>query len=167
MFGWKNMINKPLSDKLLLFLQQYLSFYTDFLQLEADKYSDISQSHISQLDERVNTEEAYMLKSRGLEMERARLWEEAGSPEATFLELIPLFDPSVQEQAKGIYKELLQVLYELKETNLRCNHLTELKLHRIEVDIQKLKKHPELQKQYDSKAAREGYSLSGVLSKKI
>jgi hypothetical protein len=161
------MIDKSLSEELLLFLQQYLAFYKEFLLLEADKYDDMVNNRLNLLDERVKNEEACMLKSRGMEIERSKLWAKAGSPEVTFLQLIPLLDSSLQDKAKEIYDELLQVLYDLKETNLRCNQLTELKLHRIEADIEKLKMNPELQKQYDAKAILEGYSPSGILSKKI
>lgn len=161
------MIDQSLSEELLLFLRRYLAFYKEFLLLEANKYDDMVQNRLNLLDEHVKTEEAYMLKSRGMEAEREKLWAKAGYPGVTFLQLVPLLDPSLQEQAKGIYDELLQVLYDLKETNLRCNQLTELKLHRIEADIQKLKKDPQLQKQYDAKAILEGYSPSGILSKKI
>jgi len=165
MINGEIMINKTLSDKLLLFLQEYLSFYKEFLQLETEKYNDMTQNNIGLLDERVKTEQAFMLKSKGLELERERLWAQAGSPNSTLQESIPLFDSSVQGQLKEIYKELLQVLFDLKETNLRCNYLTELKLHKVEVDLQKLKNHPELEERYDSKA--KSHPASGVLSKMV
>ncbi len=160
------MINKTLSDKMLPFFQKYLAFYKDFLQLETDKYNDMANNIVSTLDKRVKTEQAYMLKSKGLEIERDKLVAQTGSPKSTFRQLIPMFDPSMQDQIREIYEELSQVLLYLKEINLRCNQLTELKLHKIEIDCQKMSKNPELQKQYDSRA-REGHVYKSILSKKI
>jgi len=57
-------------------------------------------------------------------------------------------------------------LLDLKQTNLRCNQLTQLRLHRIEIDLQKIAKNPDLQKHYDSRA-REGHVYKSTLSKKI
>lgn len=160
------MINKTLSDELLLFFLRYLAFYNEFLQLETDKYDDMSHNIISSLDERVKVEEAYMLKSKGLEIERDKLIAQTELPKATFLQLIPLFDESVRDQIQEVYEELSRVLQDLKQTNLRCNQLTQLRLHRVEVDLQKIAKNPDLQKRYDAQA-REGHVYKSKLSKKI
>ncbi len=99
-------------------------------------------------------------------MERDKLIAKTGSPESTFRQLIPMFEPSLQPQAKSIFDELSQVTLNLKEINLRCNQLTELKLHRVEKDIGKLKNNPELQRIYSSKA-EEGSTPPSILSKKV
>ena len=160
------MINKTLSDELLSFFLRYLAFYSEFLQLETDKYDDMAHNIISSLDERVKVEEAYMLKSKGLEIERDKLIAQTELPKATFLQLIPLFDESVRDQIQEVYEELSRVLLDLKQTNLRCNQLTQLRLHRVEVDLQKIAKNPDLQKRYDAQA-RKSHVYKSILSKKI
>lgn len=160
------MIDKELAEKLLKFLRKYLDFYKGFLQLESEKYNDLTCNNIKSIDERVKTEEVYMLKSRGLEIERDRLVAQTGNPTATFRELIPMFDSSLQPQVQAIFDELSQVLLNLKKMNLNCNKLTELKLHRIKNDLKKLKNNPELQKIYSSKA-EEGFAPKSILSRKV
>nr|WP_319488418.1 flagellar protein FlgN [uncultured Caproiciproducens sp.] len=160
------MMDKDLADKLLKFLRGYLIFYKEFLQLESEKYSDLTSNNISSMDERVKTEEAFMLKSRGLELERDRLVALTGSPNATFRQLLPMFIPSLQPEAKEIFDELSRVMLDLKEMNMRCNHLTELKLHRVKIDLNKLKNNPELQTIYNAKI-HEGTMPPCVLSKKV
>lgn len=160
------MIEQTLADELLHFLQRYLAFYKEFLQLETDKYNDLSINNVSALDERVKAEEVFMLKSKGMELERDKLVACTGKPEAKFRELIPLFDEPLQKQIKDIYDELSKVLLDLKEMNIRCNYLTELRLHRIEIDLKRLENRPELQKLYNAQA-REGRASGGFLSKKI
>lgn len=160
------MIDRTLSNEFLLFFQRYLAFYREFLHLETEKYNAITGGNLSSLDDHVKAEQAYMLKSRGLELERDKLMTRTSSPKATFQELIPLLDESVQKDAQMIYQDLSQVLQNLKHTNIQCNYLTKLKLHRIENDFKKLKDHPELQKQYNAQAIENGIS-SSILCKKV
>lgn len=160
------MIEQSLAEELFQFLQRYLVFYKEFLQLETDKYNDLAINNVSSLDNRVKTEEVFMLKSKGLELERDKLVARTGKTDTTFRELIPLFGQPLQEQVKNIYNELSKVLLDLKEMNLRCNYLTELRLHRVETDLKKLENRPELQKLYNAQA-REGGTSGGLFSKKI
>jgi hypothetical protein len=162
----KMMVNLPLSNEFLLFFQRYLSFYKEFLHLETGKYNDIISNNLGSLDEHVKTEQAYMLKSRGLELERAKLMAQTETPNATFKEMIFLFDLSVQDQIKLLYNDLSEVLLNLKNMNLRCNYLTKLKLQRVEIDLKKLKNQPELQALYNAQAHENGISTS-IFSKKI
>lgn len=160
------MIDQSLADELLCFFQRYLSFYKEFLQLETEKYNDMAVNNISSLDQHVKNEEVFMMKSRGLELERDKLVARTGKPEATFHDLISLFEHPFQEQINQIYNELSKVLLDLKEMNLRCNYLTELRLHRIQIDLKKLEKRPDLQKLYNVHA-REGKAPVNFISKKI
>lgn len=160
------MINKKLSDELVLFLEHFLDFYKNFLQMEAEKYEDISHNNLAKLNQYVKDEQAYMLKSKGLELERDKLVAQTGVPKATFRELIPLCDKTVQAHLQEIYDELSNVLLDLKETNTRCNYIAELRLHRVEVNLKKLSNNPELQKIYTQKA-HEGAMPLNILSKRI
>ena len=159
-------MDRALSEQLIDFLKRYLVFFQEFLLLETEKYRDITQNRVDKLDAHVKTEEAYMLKSRGMELERDRLMKQTPLPTATFRELLPLFDSSLRTQAEELYQELSGVVLELKEMNLRCNYLAELRLRRVEMEIKKIKNQPELQKKYDAKA-REECQSRGFISKKV
>ena len=136
---WKViMINKNLSDELLSYFERCLIFYESFLQIETNKYNDVVNDIISALDQHVKDEEVYMLKAKGLEIERSKLIAQTENPEVNFRELIPLLDDSVREQARQHYEKLSAVLLDIKEVNQRCNHLTELKLHQIQNYLKKL-----------------------------
>lgn len=159
-------MDRALSEEFVGFLNRYLTFFREFLALETEKYQDISHNRISRLDGHVKAEEAFMLKSRGMEREREQLMQRSESAAATFRELLPSFDPAVRPQAEDLYNEVSAVLIELKEMNLRCNYLTELRLRRVDAEIKKRKKQPELQKKYDAKAREESKS-AGFISKKV
>ena len=92
--------------------------------------------------------------------------QQANAPGASFRELLPLFDETVRPDAEQLYDKLSAAILELKEMNLRCNYLTELRLHRIDTEIKKIRNQPELQKKYDAKA-REESKRSGFISKKV
>ena len=108
------MISESLADEFIRFFQNYLSFYKEFFQLETEKYDDISKNRVSRIDAHVKKEEAFMLKSRGLELERDRLVAKTEHPKATFRELIPLFEPPQRGQIQKIYNELSKVLLYFK-----------------------------------------------------
>lgn len=161
------MTSQAFAEEFVRFFQDYLSFYRDFLQLETDKFNDISANRVEHLDDHVKTEEAFMLKSRGLELKRDRLVTQAGGSETTtFRELIPRFDSPYRDRLQQIFDEFSVVIVNLKEINLRCNYITELKLHRVQTDIKKLENRPELQKHYDAKA-KERVEAPGFISKKV
>lgn len=160
------MIDQRAAEELYCFFQGCFAFYQDFLALETEKYSDITVNRYDTLDQYVKKEEVFMLKAKGLEQERSRLLSLTERPDATFRDLLPLVEPPVQEPMEQLYRELSALLLKLKETNLRCNYLIELRLHRIKIELKKLENRPDLQKVYDA-AGREGGQGPQFLSKKI
>lgn len=160
------MISQQDAEQLRLFFQDCLSFYREFLELEKEKYDDIAANRLKNLDAQVKKEEVFMLRARGLEQERTRLMALAGCPDCTFRELLPLVEPPARQPLEELFAALGTVLPEVKEANLRCNFLADLRLHRIQTELKKLEKHPELQKVYDA-AGREGATKPQFLSKKV
>ncbi len=171
----KNLINEELSNRIISFFNKYLDFYKSFLKIESSKFNNLTNGNLKTIDESVKEEEAYMLKAKGLEVERDKLLAEAANPKATFSQLIDILSPAYSTEAKKIYEELSQVLLDLKEMNTRCNCLTELKLNRANREIDKIQNNPELKKTFDSKvnklydstAKNKNISTNGLFSKKI
>ncbi|MDU7336983.1 MAG: flagellar protein FlgN [Clostridium sp.] len=159
-------MNRQLSWEFVDFLNRYLALFQEFFVLETQKYQDIAQGQIDKINEHVKAEEVFMLRSKGMEAERERLMKRADFPEATFRELLPHFDPEVKDEAEELFEKLSNITMELKEMNLRCNYLTELRLRKVDAALKKINKQPELQKKYDAKAKEETKS-SGFISKKV
>ena len=160
------MINKNLSDELLSYFERCLVFYESFLQIETNKYNDVVNDILSALDQHVREEQAYMLRAKGLEMERGKLVAQIENPEANFRELIPLLDDSVREQAKKHYENLSAVLLDIKEVNQRCNQLTELKLHQVQNYLKNLDNQDVMQKGYNN-LAQERVKPLNMVSRKV
>jgi hypothetical protein len=162
----KAMINQTLSNEFILFFRKYLAFYEQFLHIETEKFNKLVSGEFESIDDQVKQEEVFMLKARGLEKEREKLMMDINCPKSTFKEVISQLDPSVQDEASTIYSILSQTLQNLKHSNLKSNYLIKLKLHRIEVNLEKLKSRPDLQKQYNAQAV-ENTAHKSILSKKV
>lgn len=160
------MISKQLSDEFIVFLKQYLSFYQEFLELETKKHEVITQNNRDELDHYVTKEQAYLLKSKGIESRRDDILNSCGFKDYTLHDFIPKLDPSVQEIANTLYLKLSDVLLDFKSINSRCNSLIELRLHKINNQIQQLEKEGKLPQSYNNNA-KTGNAPINIISKKI
>ena len=160
------MITKEFSNEFALFLEGYLNFYKGFLEIEQKKYESIVKNDIKSLDNYVIAEQALLLKSRGLEVQRDRLMAQNGNETVSLKEFIPMLDESCYEKVSATYAELSDSLLDLKDINSRSNSLTELRLHKISNQIKRLEKQPELQKAYNNSAKTDIRSMN-IISKKI
>lgn len=163
------MLTKQLSDELEIFLQRYLAFYKDFLQVELEKFDAVSSGDVKKIDSHVVKEQALMLQSRGFELERDQLISKELKLPITFKELIPLFDDDNREAASAMHDELSSILLDLKDVNNRSNTLAELQLHKIDNNIRQLEKKPAMAADYNNsaKVASRGKTKSGVISRKV
>jgi len=131
------MMEETLAREILLFLEDYASFYKDFLQLETQKYESIVSNNLELMDSFSSQEQAYKLKARGLEQKRENLLKEAGYEKITFRKLLDQLPESSRGKAADLFRGLSSVILDLKEINLRSIYLVEIRLHRIENMIKK------------------------------
>lgn len=160
-------MEKSLQIKISDFLRDYCRFYKDFLNLEKEKLDDIRQGRYEALDKHIRNEEAFVLKSRGLEAERLSLMERLGKKDAVFSEIIPMFDETVRPQLLEIFDEFSKTIFELKEVNSTCNELAQLKLTTIQNVLKKMNGEGGLSGIYDKQAKNLGDVKSSFISKKI
>lgn len=160
------MLKKATADSLKSFFKRLVDFYRKFLQLETIKYQDVKAGRLDRLDQHIRSEQAYLLKARGLEKERLSLQKKAGCPAATFRELIPLFEPEQQENMRQLYADLSGVIRELKQTNENCNRLTGVKLQQATLILDKLRNTPELAAVYNERV-KKANQPSVLFSKKV
>lgn len=161
------MLTKEFSKEFVSFLQEYCHFYRSFLDIEIQKCEAISRNDLALLDQFLTTEQALLLKSRGFDRRRDALIEQSHLEKTISLkEIIPQLDEAVIESANSIFKELSEIILDLKEINFRANAITELRLHRVSNAIKQLENQPDLQKAY-SNTAQVGSSPTSFISKKI
>jgi flagellar biosynthesis/type III secretory pathway chaperone len=160
------MIDERTSSRMISYFSRLLEFYQKFLDFETEKYGCLEQNKLDKLNDFMKREQAFVLKARGLEQERAGLMRQTPQPKARFREVIPLFPSGSREQIQNLYEKLSSVLTELKETNHRSSLLMERKLRRASAVVDRLKGQTDLQKIYGQKIGNGGFH-PGFLSKKI
>ncbi|MCI1965306.1 MAG: flagellar protein FlgN [Oscillospiraceae bacterium] len=158
------MLDEETSDRLISYFKRLLDFYREFLEFETKKHGYLEQDRLDQLDACMKREQAFVLKARGLEQERAAIMQNTPTPSARFREIIPLFPSGCRQQIETLYENLSSVLVKLKETNRKSNLLTEQKLRQTSVVLDRLKGHTELKKIYGRKPTD---PPAGLFSKKI
>lgn len=160
------MMNAAMSDKLYAFFGGVLEFYRNFLSLETEKYGDIAAGRLRAVNARMAKEQAFVMRAKGLELERRKLLAEAGAEQATMRELIPMLPLEKQPDLRMLYTELSRTVNSLKRTNDRCQELTKVKLKQVSNKLSSLENHPELKQIYGSTPKQEP-GTDGFFSIKI
>ncbi len=160
------MIDAALSDKLYVLFSDTLEFYRSFLALEAEKYGDLVAGSPDAINACMTKEQAFIMKAKGLELERHQLLEETGEEKETLRELISALPAEKQPAMRELYTELSRTVNSLKHTNDRCQQLTKIKLRQISKTLSNLEDHPELKRIYGS-APKQAPGTDGVFSIKI
>lgn len=162
------MIDSTLSNKFISYFTKLIAFYKDFFALESTKYNDIKSGNFKMLDGHMKKEQVFIMKAKGLEVERQKLMDQTEKPKATFKEIIPLFDDGKRGQLQALYGELSSVVTDFKKLNTNCNALTESKLRRASFVLSKLKNSPELRKTYNEKVKQSlDPGMAKFLSEKV
>lgn len=151
---------------LLNLMSRQLTFYKEFLQMQNVKLDDMSNDRMRALDEHVKSEEVYFLRSKGLEQERNNFLKKRNLSDQTLREIIKTFPEEDVQSGQEIFDKLSTVILELKQVNLRCNSIAQLRLHRIDVAIKQSQNNPELQKVYQGDAST-AKPQRDLLSRKI
>lgn len=160
------MIDAKQSDRLLHFFEEMFSFYQDFLAFEQEKYGIIVSGDFAKLDEALKREQAFTLKARGMESERAELLEEIGAEGSTFRELIPQIEPSRQKKMQALYEDISSAVGRIRQTNERSSRMIQVKMGHVSKVLANLENHPELKQIYNDKFNRQ-LNAENTFSRKI
>jgi len=145
-------------------MQQYVVFYKEFFEFETKKLEDVANNRIDLMDEHVKKEEVFLLKSRGFEVKREAFLKDAGLENMSMSEVIKTSPEEAEGKLEGVFSELSNLLLDLKEINLRCNSMIELRLHRIEKTLNQLEENQ--QKDYNN-SAKNDKKKTDFISRKV
>ncbi len=125
-------------DDLYNILKGQLSLYEEFLKVEEEKYNVILTDDIKRLDEIVSEEQAFFLKSRGLDQKRENILKELNLSGKTLKDVIEYVEECDKERFSDIHKRIYKALADFKEKNNQCQDLVQIRLHRAQAMIDKL-----------------------------
>ncbi|MEG1027617.1 MAG: flagellar protein FlgN [Oscillospiraceae bacterium] len=148
---------------IISFLKTYTEFYSELLTLEEEKYDIISKNEIKLLDAIVVKEQAMILKSRGIEIERDKIVEKEVGEKVVFSKLLEMFTDEHKQEITDIFNQFSDILLQIKEINYRCKSLTELRLHKIGNAISSIENKAKLKTEKPVKK----YDNKGFITKKV
>ncbi|MDD2495384.1 MAG: flagellar protein FlgN [Tissierellia bacterium] len=119
-------------------LKENVELYNNFLDLEYKKYGAVLNSDINLLDDIVSQEQAYYLKMRVLEQKREKTLKDLGLSDKTLKEIIVLSDDEQKTQLNEIYDRLNILINDVKKINNLCKTLIEIRLHKVDKEMNKL-----------------------------
>lgn len=160
------MLDSGTARKLTALFETMLGFYREFLALEEEKLDALKSSRLELLDPLLRREQAFVLRAKGLELDRQRLMEESGNSEATFHALLELFLPEEREKPKELYEELSSTIVRLQKVSSDSERLLKIKSTRAAAIISRLENDPQLRQVYSEKLSKAKPDRS-VFSKKI
>lgn len=160
------MINNDDAKDYLDLMCQYVSFYEEFIALEKLKMDTLSHNRLDQLDQHIKEEEAFLMRAKGLDQKRESFLSVYHLKGKKMREIIPLFPQPYQNDIQQKFNELSDILLSLKRINSRCNTMTELRLHRIQLKIAEMQNEPK-QQNARIKITKKGSRRDGKLSQKV
>lgn len=119
-------------------LKESTQLFSKLLELEHEKYDAVIKADIEMLDDIVSDEQAYYLKIRGDEQKIENLLEEIGCSGKTLREIIDMSQGEEKTKLINAYKELNELLKEVKKINRMCKTLIEVRLRRVDNALSQL-----------------------------
>lgn len=150
-------------EKLKKLLEESADLYTNFLELEYEKYDTVLKNDIETLDDIVSKEQAFYLKMRGLEQKREKLIDSMGMSGKTLKEIIELLGDEKSILIED-FDKLNNIISEVKKISHMCKTLLEVRLHRIDKAMSQL---GEKDNTYTNGEIKKTNGKSLIISKKI
>lgn len=160
---------KNILDELYNVLSQQYELYNNFLDVENRKHDAIIKDDIVELDKVVEEEQVFFLKSRGLESKRLKIAKELNMENMTLMDITRFVNDDEKPRFQDIHKKISMVLRDFKDKNTQCQDLTQIRLHRINMIINKLDSTGSYKKQYerDGQTGKIDVNRVNLVSKKI
>ncbi len=145
------MLDSGTARNLTALFETMLEFYQKFLAMEQEKLDVLKKGQLEALDPLLRREQAFVLRAKGLELDRQHLLEGTENSKATFRELLKLFVPEEREKPQKLYGELSAVINRLQKVSSDSERLLQIKSLRAAAVLNKLENDPKLRQIYNEK----------------
>lgn len=127
--------NTPSFDELITVLQETAQVTASITQIENSKAEAASEKMHGRLDSFIQTEQALILKLRGLEQKRMHLAESLGWKGLTFRQILEKASPEEKEQLQPEFDRLEENLKGLEHSRKASEQIINVRLHELQVAI--------------------------------
>lgn len=123
-------------------LQKVLLETSTFLQeiavVEEEKFQAAIKNHILVIEECIKKEQAFVLRSKGLEQKRRQIQKAMNAEDMTLKQIIENAAPEEKEALQAAYLELQKNIEIYQEIHGRAKTAIEVNLHKINAEIEHL-----------------------------
>lgn len=126
---------QDLFDSFTSVLEETIRLIGDIAQVETDKAEAASLRQHHLLDEYIQTEQAQILKLRGLEQKRTRLAKELGWDSLTFSQLLAKAPLRQSGQLRPLFEDLKQQLMWLQDSRGAAEQIIKVRLHELDMAL--------------------------------
>jgi hypothetical protein len=144
-------------------LKENTEIYARFLELEWEKYNAVIKDDVFALDDIVSQEEVSYLKMKGIEKKREKQIDLLGLKGKTLKEIIDISEDKYKTILLEQYEELNNIIEELQKINNSLKTVIEVRLRRIDKEMDSLGEKGNTYSGDKNKGAKEGI----LISKKI
>lgn len=120
----------PDYNKIIVFFDEYIAHYRDFLRFEYKKLDMINKDEIERLSDSLSTEQALIMKTNSLEGKREKLLSDAKG--TTFAELAENAPEEFRGRLTEQHEELSGLIFKIKELNDTANIIVSERLKKIQ-----------------------------------
>jgi len=147
-------------DSLYQLLKEYTEIYKMFLELEYDKYEAVIEDDVIALDNIVSQEEVYYLQMKGIEHKREKLLNSLELSGKTLKEIIDVAENESKIKLQEQFEELNNTIKELNKINDLLKTVIEVRLRRINKEMNNLGEKENTYTNDNSKNVTEGLLIS-------
>ena len=147
-------------DSLYQLLKEYTEIYKMFLELEYDKYEAVIEDDVIALDNIVSQEEVYYLQMKGIEHKREKLLNSLELSGKTLKEIIDAAENESKIKLQEQFEELNNKIKELNKINDLLKIVIEVRLRRINKEMNNLGEKENIYTNDKSKNVTEGLLIS-------
>jgi len=147
-------------DSLYQLLKEYTEIYKMFLELEYDKHEAVIKDDVIALDNIVSQEEVYYLQMKGIEHKRERLLNSLDLSGKTLKEIIDAAENESKINLQEQFEELNNTIKELNKINDLLKIVIEVRLRRINKEMNNLGEKENTYTNDNSKNVTEGLLIS-------
>jgi hypothetical protein len=147
-------------DSLYQLLKEYTEIYKMFLELEYDKHEAVIKDDVIALDNIVSQEEVYYLQMKGIEHKRERLLNSLDLSGKTLKEIIDAAENESKINLQEQFEELNNTIKELNKINDLLKTVIEVRLRRINKEMNNLGEKENTYTNDNSKNVTEGLLIS-------
>ena len=116
-------------------IEETLWLVSDIAQIEADKAEAASLRQHHLLDGYIQTEQAQILKLRGLEQKRVRLAKDLGWDSLTFSQILERVSFRQSGQLRPLFEDLEWQLMRLKDSRSAAEQIINVRLHELDIAL--------------------------------